>query len=73
MSIKDDWPLGPDGNPYNGLNLLDLVRSGQSPFKNQWDVNLLIQEIETHLHTKITNIPTVTKGSNNYVSHQLYS
>lgn len=73
MSIKDDWPLGPDSKPYNGLDLLDLVRSGQSPFKNQWDVNLLIQELETQLHTKITNIPLVTKGSNNYVSHQLYS
>ena len=73
MYIQDEWPTGPNDKPYNGLQLLELVRTGQSPFKNQWDVNLLLHEIETQLHTKITNIPLVTKGSNNYVSHFIYS
>lgn len=59
----------PDGTPYDGKNLLDLVRTGQSPFDGVWDAKLLIQEIEDKLNTRITGIPAVSKGSNNYGFH----
>ena len=68
MYIQDEWPLGPDGEPYNGLHLLDLVRKGESPFRDVWDVNSLVQEVERELCTVINDITAVTKGSNNYVS-----
>ncbi|KAK3987618.1 hypothetical protein QBC44DRAFT_270819 [Cladorrhinum sp. PSN332] len=69
MYYGDDWPSMPDGTPYDGKNLLELVRSGKSPFDGVWDVKLLIQEIEEKLNTQITGIPAVSKGSNNYGFH----
>ncbi|KAL8948477.1 MAG: hypothetical protein Q9222_005336 [Ikaeria aurantiellina] len=44
MAWRDDWPLGPDGIDYDGKQLLDRVRNKDSPF--DWDVQLLIREIE---------------------------
>ncbi|KAK4229195.1 hypothetical protein QBC38DRAFT_535203 [Podospora fimiseda] len=68
MYYGDEWSSMFDGTPYDGKNLLGLVRSGKSPFNGVWDVKLLIQEIEK-LNTKITGIPIVNKGSNNYGFH----
>lgn len=66
--IEDDWPEMPDGSEFDGKQLLTLVRSGNSPFHKDWDINLLIQEVEENLGTEVIDIPVVSKGSNNYVS-----
>lgn len=58
----------PDGKPYDGMNLLQLTLDGKSPFSGVWDVRLLIRVIEENLNTKVTDIPCITKGPNNYVS-----
>lgn len=63
MGWRDNWPSMPDGK-----HLATLAYSGNSPFQGVWDIILLIQEIEKHTHTKVTEIPFVDKGSNNYVS-----
>jgi hypothetical protein len=63
----------PDGNNFNGKQLLTLVRSGNSPFHGLWDINLLIREIKENLDTHIINIPVISKGSNNYISSCLKS
>jgi hypothetical protein len=68
MYWRDEWPSTPSGKPYDGKHLLDLVRRGKSPFCGVWDVRLLIREIEEQLNTKVTDIPIIAKGSNNYVS-----
>ena len=68
MSFRDDSPEMPDGSTFDGTQLLTLVRSGNSPMSRVWDVSLLIQEIEEVLGSEVIDIPTVTKGSNNYVS-----
>lgn len=62
----DEWPNLPNGESYDGLQLLDLVRNGNNPFKNV-DVNLVIREVEDFVGATITDIPAVTKGSNNMV------
>ncbi|KAI5862396.1 hypothetical protein GGS23DRAFT_98537 [Durotheca rogersii] len=67
--IRDDWPKIPDGSNYDGKRLLTLVRSGNSPFKKVWDVNLLIQEVEDNINSQVIDIPFVSKGSNNYGFH----
>lgn len=72
MGWRDDWPSGPDGNQYDGKQLMDLVRNDNSPFQGVWDVKLLIQEIEEKLNIQVTDIPIVDKGSNNYVGSRLY-
>ena len=64
----DDWPLVADGSDYDGKDLLKLVREGKSPFKNDWDVELLLQEVDSVLKSKVHDIVIVTEGSNNYVS-----
>ena len=33
MGFRDDWPSGPDGNQYDGKQLMDLVRNDNSPFQ----------------------------------------
>ncbi|KAF5228165.1 hypothetical protein FAUST_11284 [Fusarium austroamericanum] len=66
MHWRDESPVDSSGCKYDGKNLLDLVRSGKSPFDGVWDVNLLIREVEENLATKVTDIPIMTKGSNNY-------
>ena len=68
MSFRDDSPEMPDGSTFDGKQLLTLVRSGNSPMSRVWDVNLLIREIEDVLGSEVIDIPTVTKGANNYVS-----
>ena len=68
MSFRDDSPEMPDGSAFDGTQLLTLVRSGNSPMSRVWDVNLLIREVEEVLGSEVIDIPTVTKGSNNYVS-----
>jgi hypothetical protein len=65
MSTYDEWPKMPDGCDFDGKQLLTLVRNGTSPFP--WDVNLLIQEVEEKLGTRVIDIPSVYSGSNNYV------
>ena len=65
---EDDWPSLTDGTAYNGKDLLKLVGEGKSPFKNDWDVELLLKEVESVLKGKVHDIVIVTKGSNNYVS-----
>ncbi|KAJ4307449.1 hypothetical protein N0V84_012723 [Fusarium piperis] len=69
MSFRDDWPKMPDGTDFNGQQLLALVRNGASPFRQAWDVNLLIREIEENLGTQVIDIPFVYSGSNNYGFH----
>jgi hypothetical protein len=68
MGFRDSWPITADGRDYDGRNLLWLIRDGRSPFADRWDVNLLIREIEDKLATQVVDIPTITIGSNNYVS-----
>lgn len=57
----------PDGTRWNGKNLLKLVHSGNSPFRNVWDVKLLLREVETQTQSRIVDIPMVYGGANNYV------
>jgi hypothetical protein len=73
MYDHDEWPKMPDGNDFDGKQLLTLVRSGNSPFHGLWDVNLLIREIEQNLDAHVIDIPFICKGSNNYVSSCLKS
>lgn len=67
MYYQDEWPLGPDGRPFDGKRLMDLMRQEASPFHLFWDVKLLIEEIEEELHTQVTDIPMVDEGSTNIV------
>lgn len=69
MGWRDEWPLMPDGTSYDGKDLFHLTQAGKSPFDREWDVRLLIQEIEGKLNTTVTDIPTIGKGSNSYVSY----
>ena len=73
MSFRDDWPKMPDNSDFDGKQLLSLVRSGNSPFRGVWDINLLIREIEMNLNAHVIDIPVISKGSNNYVSSCLKS
>lgn len=57
-----------DGSKFDGKDLLSLIRSGKSPFRGDWHVNLLVREIEEHLQAEVIDISQVTKGCNNYVS-----
>ena len=57
-----------DGGKYDGKDLLRLVKEDKSPFRNDWDVKLLVEEVESKLDAKIHNIYAVSKGSSNYVS-----
>jgi len=66
--LGDDWPKMPDGSRFDGKQLLTLVRSGNNPFHEFWDVNVLIQEVEEKLGTRVIDIPKISRGSNNYVS-----
>ncbi|KAK4147939.1 uncharacterized protein C8A04DRAFT_23729 [Dichotomopilus funicola] len=66
MGWRDEWPLMPDGAPYDGKKLFQLARAGKSPFHREWDVRLLIREIEEKLNTTVTDIPTIDNGSNSY-------
>lgn len=68
MSWRDDWPSGPDGSPYDGKKLMELVFSNQSPPRGLWNVRQLLQEIEENLNIKVIDIPIVNRGSNKYVS-----
>lgn len=52
---------------YDGKRLFELIQQDKSPFHGVWDLKLLIQEIEENRDTKVTDIPVVNKGSNNYV------
>ena len=67
MAFQDDSPRMPDGSYYDGHNLLRMLRDGNSPFADRWDVNLLVCEIEEKLSAKVVDIPSVSMGSNNYV------
>jgi hypothetical protein len=73
MGWRDEWPSMADGRAYDGKRLLELVRNNESPFHGVWDVNLLIAEIEESLNTKVIDIQTIDKGSNNYVRSVLHS
>jgi hypothetical protein len=67
MAVEDNWPMMPDGTDYDGKNLLALVRSERSPFDKDWDVKLLIHEIEKVADAQIIDIPAIKKGSNHYM------
>jgi len=67
MGFRDDWPTLSDGRDFDGKRLLELISEGNSPFQKEWDVPLLIREIEGNLSSKILDIPLVSEGSNNYV------
>lgn len=71
MGYRDEWPSMPDGNKYDGKQLLTLVSEGKSPFHGVWNVTLLVQEIEENLKAQVIDIPVINKGSNNYVSLML--
>jgi len=66
--IEDDWPSMPDGSKFDGLNLLALVESGNSPFQHDWNVKQLIEKVEQELNTKVVDVPMECNGFNNYVS-----
>ncbi|KAH6628786.1 3-hydroxybutyryl-CoA dehydratase [Chaetomium tenue] len=69
MPSRDDWPKMPNGYDFDGRHLLTLVRHGSSPFDNEWDVKLLIQEIEGRFLAVVVDIPHVSTGYNNYGFH----
>lgn len=70
MYLCDDWPKMPNGRDFDGQNLLALLHSGNNPFHDTWDVNLLIQEIEDNFSARVVDIARVSRGSNNYVSYK---
>lgn len=51
MKFRDNGPKMPNGSDFDGQHLLSLVCSGNSPFHDIWDVNLLIQDIEEDLES----------------------
>jgi hypothetical protein len=59
----------PDGTAFDGKQLFNLVRNGESPFDRDWDVDLLIREIEDDLGAEVTDIPFAYNGSNNYAGY----
>ncbi|KAK3373628.1 3-hydroxybutyryl-CoA dehydratase [Lasiosphaeria ovina] len=66
----DDWPKMPDDTDFSGRDhLLALVASGNSPFARYFDITLLIREIEEKLGVRISDMPFVSRGSNNYGFH----
>ncbi|GAM89005.1 hypothetical protein ANO11243_070390 [Dothideomycetidae sp. 11243] len=67
MYYGDDWPKMADGSDFDGQYLFRLLKEGQSPFRAAWDVNLLLEEIEQNLNAKVTGIPLVSKGANQYI------
>ncbi|KAK2612300.1 hypothetical protein QQS21_001726 [Conoideocrella luteorostrata] len=66
MGWRDDWPSMPDGTEYDGKQLGILARTGNSPFRAVWDVDMLIREIQDNTQFKVADISSVDKGSNNY-------
>lgn len=72
MGGRDEWPSGPDGDQYDGKQLMYLVHNNKNPFHGVWDVKPLVQKIEEKLNTQVTDIPIINKGSNNYVSSHWY-
>jgi hypothetical protein len=67
--VCDEWPKMPGGSDFDGTKLLDWVNRDQSPFREDWDVKLLFQEVEDHTEAKIIEVVLVSKGSNNYGFH----
>ena len=67
MYYVDDWPRKGDGNEYGDDELIALLRSGGNPFKEQWDLQQLTNEVEQHVNTRVVGIQDFAKGSNNYV------
>lgn len=65
--VGDDWPKGPDGDDWDGKDLLDLTRKGMSPFRKTWDVQILFREIENITHSSVVDVPSVYHGTNNFV------
>ena len=70
---RDESPKHADGTAFDGQHLMTLMHNGASPFENLWDVNLLLQEIETRLGAKVVDIPMSSQGSNNYVRSSIIS
>ncbi|KAJ6779913.1 hypothetical protein PWT90_07828 [Aphanocladium album] len=66
MYYEDTWPKMPDGTDFDGKRLLDLIQHGKSPFESDWDVKLLMRELEENLGATVAAIPSVYKGSNNH-------
>ncbi|TQS33396.1 hypothetical protein Golomagni_06261, partial [Golovinomyces magnicellulatus] len=73
MSYQDDWPTLEDGTDFDGRDTLTLALKGESPFGKEWDVVLLVKEIEQNLQAKVIDIPLVYHGSNNYGFHIHFS
>ncbi|KAJ3487605.1 hypothetical protein NLG97_g6378 [Lecanicillium saksenae] len=69
MYIQDEWPEGPNGTSYDGLGLWKLLQNGESPFRQQWDVALLVKEVEEATAAKVRDIPLVSCGANYYGFH----
>ncbi|KAH7244950.1 hypothetical protein B0J15DRAFT_564806 [Fusarium solani] len=67
--LGDEWPQMLDGSQWDGLNLLDLLSRGQSPFGPILDANLLLQEVKDKLSAEVIDIPRVHTGANNYGFH----
>lgn len=67
--LKDDWPQQPKDShkEYDGNHLWDLMKAGASPFKDDWDVGVLVKEIEEQLGASVIDIPHVSCGCNNMV------
>ncbi|KAK4142028.1 uncharacterized protein C8A04DRAFT_30432 [Dichotomopilus funicola] len=65
----DVWPNMPDNTEYDGKGLLTLVRAGNSPFKDLFDVNLLIQEVENNVGAKVTDIQQLYREVNRRASN----
>ncbi|KAK0713928.1 hypothetical protein B0T26DRAFT_813701 [Lasiosphaeria miniovina] len=59
MAWPDEWLTMPNGEPYDGKDLLNLVHSGKSPFDGTWDVKLLVYETEDELKTRCSNKPDI--------------
>jgi hypothetical protein len=72
MSQCDEWPRTATGEEYDGKHLLELANAGNNPFEGQWSVQILLEEVESHLGVQIADMPLVVKGSNNFVRVPLF-
>jgi hypothetical protein len=45
MYDHDEWPKTPDGNDFDGKQLLTLARTGNSPFHGLWDVTYSFERL----------------------------
>jgi hypothetical protein len=68
MYYCDDWPRKADGDKYGYDEMIALLSSGGNPFKGQWDIQQLTNEVEQHVNTRVVGIQHIANGANSYGS-----